>query len=577
MKNRSFRPTGARKFSLPGRFFLLFLLSLNIAACGAFDKEVFRPPEGDGPSVLVDLYHTRIQNHEDYQLKKGDYNYQGVFGYHRAFQHLDEQGYEIRSIRKTKLSKARLADFDVLFINLVHDQRPNFSGAEYEAIDEWIKAGGGLFLIADHTNVYRSAERINPILAPMDMEVGYHTLVEDSPAHTITGSAWLMLWDFDPHFITEGVEMISPQTGGPIFGDFGLAWTSDQSFADYWDEEEESGFYGNWRFDGDEILEPKGPLALVAAREYGEGRVVVVGDQNLFGDAWLHFGDNFDLMMNSFQWLAGQEDAPLLREQKPRNFQIGLDMAHNDFAPGRNYEDAYYVHFVHYNRDPEVTARARTRLEPDNDALILLDPNDEFEPQDLEIIKGYFRAGKTVVLSLNADKIRPGALSLLGEIAPDFSFNINTIDGDKETISLPSGSIDAPLELPAARLEGHHALRSDEVEVAGLKLASAPREVEPLPGGLSPYLLAVSSDWGAPLVQAEVDESSARGALASGRVDIARVKQVQNGQLLVLLQDGFFRNRTLGTREVIQPDEAYMDAVEFQYRLLDWLKAQAPR
>lgn len=540
-----------------------------IAGCG-LDEETFHPPVGEGPWVLVDLYHSRLQNHEDYRMTKGDYHYQGVFGYYRAFEHLADNGYKIASIREMPLSLPRLEGFDVLFINLVDESRPAFSAEEYAAIDQWVKQGGGLFVIVDHTNVYRSSERINPLLKPMGIEVGYHTVVEFSPEYAITGKAWLMLWDFYPHYVTGGVEMISPQTGGPLFGSHGIAFSSPQSLADYWDVSDEGGYYGNMIFDGDPELEPSGPLAMVAAREYGEGRVVVVGDQNIFGDAWLHFANNFDLMMNAFQWVAHQEDKAPLRDARPAGFNIGLDMGHNDFNLGRTYDEGYYPFFVNLNRDHQVSARARLHIHPQDDALLLMNPNRLYDTADLSRIRTYFRQGKSVVLSFEADRLNPATAALLGELAPDFSLDITTRTGTHKRVTfLPADEFRPSNDI--AQLPGHHPLVSDTVAVDELSLASRPRWGSALPA----YLLDITSDWGEPLVRARVQPAQPAEPGAPRLVDIARRKQVDKGELIVIIQDAYFRNRTLGRSEVNPPEEPYRDAVEFQYRLMDYLKERA--
>jgi hypothetical protein len=551
----------------------LLSLSLSLAGCGVFDDETFEPPEGEGPWILVDLYHSRLQNHEDYRLGKWDYDYQGIYGYYRAFEHLTDHGYKTRSIREMPLSAARLDGFDVLFINLVDAGRPKFSDAEYEAIQQWVRDGGGLFVIADHTNVYRSSERLNPLLEPMGIEIGYHTAVDYPPEFSVNGTAWLMLWDFDRHYVTRGVDMISPQTGGPIFGDYGVAWTSSRSFADYWDEEETHGFYGNWTFDGDAELEPRGPLAMVAARDYGDGRVVVVGDQNIFGDAWLHFGNNFELMMNTFQWLAGLENAPPLRAARPAGFNIGLDMAHNDFSLGRGGEDDYYPFFVNFNRDHQVTARARLGIDTDDDALILMNPSVGFDAAAIRRIGTFFEQGKTVILSFQADRIEPATIDLLAELAPEFSLDIA---GTHVAFAATDPATLQSLEIP--RLEGAHALESDILDVEGLRLSAMPTHAESRAGDLSPYLLAITSSWGAPFVRARVEGSDGTPIgdsefVDSEFIDIARRRTIGEGELIIFVQDAFFRNRTLGYSEVTAPTEQNRDAIEFQYRLIDYLKA----
>lgn len=541
---------------------LVATLCVLLAGCGLFEEESYHPPQGDGPWILVDLYHTRKQNHEDYRLTKGEYAYQGVFGWYRAFEHLNDNGYKSRTIRTMPLSEQRLEGFDVLFINLVDDNRPDFSDEEIDTIQRFVERGGGLFVIGDHTNVYQSSARINPLLAPMGIEVGYHTAIDYPPAYSVAGLAWIMVFDFDRHYLTRDVDMISLQTGAPVFGDHGIARLSERGFGDYWDPEDTSGYYGDWRHNGDPELEPQGRLPVVQAREYGEGRVVVVGDQNIFGDAWLHYGDNFEFLMNTFQWLAGAEDRPPLREARPAGFNLGLDMSHNDFDVGRTGADDYYVFYVNLNRDHDVTADAQMELETWNDALMLLSPTESFDEAALDKVRQYFEDGKTVVLSLEADRLSQASVDLLAELAPDFSL---TVDGTRfEAAQAGSGEM---VDLDVPRLEKTFSLESDVIPMANLRVSSLPRGGQNGDGGLSPYLLEISSEWGDPFITARN---------GGDVVDIARRKEIGDGELVVFIQDGFFRNRTLGSSETTPPTEQNADAIELQYRLLDYLKGASP-
>ncbi|MFP4596946.1 MAG: DUF4350 domain-containing protein [Persicimonas sp.] len=536
------------------------MLVTGILSCSPFeDEETFHPPQGEGPWILVDLYHSRKQNHEDYRLEKGNYNYQGVFGFYRTFEHLENNGYKTRSIRTMPLSEKRLEGFDVLFINLLDDDRPDFSAEERRHIQQWVRDGGGLFVIADHTNVYRHAERLNPLLAPMDIEIGFHTVVEQRPERSVAGGAWVMVFDFARHFLTRGVDMISLQTGGPILSDYGLGFTSEDSYGDYWDEDESTGFYGNWRHDGDEEVEPRGPLPVFAARDYGQGRVAIVGDQNMFGDAWLHFGNNFELVMNIFQWLAGDEDGSLLRTGRPPGLNIGLELIHNEFSVGRKGDDGYYVFFVNFNRDHEVTGRGRMGIDTRYDVLWLVRPDIEFGDDELADVEQFFADGKTVVLSFEADDISPATEKLLLEFAPDF-----TLETDEQTYRVFEDDEPGLQDLDVERVEGPLALDSQRLPVHDLQVGAHPRDRENPPAGLSMYLLEIASEWGDPLITARTD-----GGLT---VDIARRKAIGDGELIVFVQDGFWRNRTLGGGETTRPTDENEDAVELQYRVLDYLK-----
>ncbi|MEZ4461195.1 MAG: hypothetical protein R3E66_16045, partial [bacterium] len=152
------------------KWLLVGALCAASVSCGD-DNEPYIRPVGSGPWVLVDVYHTTKQNQLDYKMDKNQYNYQGVFGFWRAFDHLTANGTNWSAFRTEPISPERLDGFDALFINLVSDDNPDFTADEITAIQEFVYNGGGLFVIADHTNVYRHAERVNPILKPMGVEI----------------------------------------------------------------------------------------------------------------------------------------------------------------------------------------------------------------------------------------------------------------------------------------------------------------------------------------------------------------------------------------------------------------------
>lgn len=529
---------------------LLLCLALLLVGLGACDdlreEETYYRPDGEGPWVLVDLFHSRKQNPEDYYLHRGNYDYQGVFGYRRAFDHLETHGYRWTSIRSLRLSPQRLAGFDVLFINLVDNQRPAFSASEIEAIQDFVRRGGGLFVIADHTNVYRHAERVNPLLRPMGIEVLYHTAVDYPPAYSVAGTAWIMAFDLDEHPVTADVEMVSMQTGGALATNHGVVHTSARSFADWWNPEDTSGYYGNWTHDGDDNLEPRGPLPIVAAREFGEGRVVVAADQNMFGDAWLHFGDNFALFNNAMEWLAAAPSSIPLRDRSPSGHHIALDLDSTNYRVGRNGNSGYYNFFVHLNRDREVTAHASTGIDYRADTLIFLTPSESFEQAELSSVRDFLESGGQVVVSIAPDAPSAASIQLVEALAPDF------------TLAQPGGVDGVALsDLSAGNfpsVSGTLSLRSGEIEVSDLKVAAGESSGEG-------FYRATRSAWGDSLLAAE-----------SG-IDLARVKGIGDGRLIILLQDEFWQNRTLGNSEVDPPTPENADAIELIYRFLHYLKS----
>lgn len=512
-----------------------------------------RPIDDDGPWILSDHYHARKQNQEDYVLDKETYSYQGVFGFRRVFDHIERGGYNWSSIRTMELSPERLEGFDALFINLVSSDRPDYTQAEVDTIIDFVDQGGGLFVIGDHTNVYDHAERVNKFLIPMGVEILYHIAVDFPPEHSVAGLGWILVRDFAEHPVTEDLEMISLQTGGPMEGG-GVAFSSDKSFADLWDPEDDGGYYGNWTWDGDEEVEPRGPLEVHAAKEFGQGRVVVAGDQNMFGDAFTHWADNFEVFMNSMEWIVKRDevdDVPL-RDVAPVGTLIAFDQTKNGMLGGKPGGNGMFSFFVNLNRDREVSARGSIRMENEEDALIFLSPAEAFTAGELSAIREYLSAGKKVVLGFEPETVSEATASFLAEFAPDFTLKDGGDELDVTLLPTTQGTkVEGKGQIVTSNGFG---LGDGELGIWAVNPADDDTQV--------PFLWDLTSSWGEPLVQATIDGKT---------VDVVRRKSVGGGELVVVLQDGLFRNRSLGDY-LRKPNDNNRGANDLQFALIDYLK-----
>lgn len=569
-----------------------------IAACGPLgegEHNYNMPPDDDDPWVLVDLRHTEIQNPVDYRLHRDQFDYQGTYGFYRLFEHLQTWGYPWEPTDE-KLSEPRLEPYDILFINLVHDRMPDFTPDEIEAIKNFVHDGGGLFVIGDHTNVYRHAERVNPFLEPMGLRMMYHTVADHPPFNSISGLGWIMSFDFSDHPINEDVEMISFKTGGPIEADDPndhLAFTSEDGFADYWDEENESGYYGTWSQGDDHQLEPSGPLSIASATEYGDGRAVLVGDQNIFGDAWLHVGDNFEFALNAFDWLVGNEDAEQpLRDRPPKGHDIAFESDVNFYQTVRNDGPGhgYYYAFIESNRNEQVTARATTGLDTDNtDTLVFLSSDIEFDEPELddrtyseaELAQAldFVEDGGRAVVSFEPVAIPEPTVQLLETLTDDFALEIG--DGTWEPADGPIGDAsarddDAEPPPQADEIPGFHDIDAPELDVGDIGLGALepwefPDDEDYRENGADYteddfdfYLYDVRATGGEPLVEADAGDD---------RVTVAQRHSVGDGEVIVVVQDGFWRNRTLGSDELLEPRSFFRsDIVDFHHAFLDYLR-----
>lgn len=477
------------------------VLSL-LVACG---DPAFEPPDGPGHWVLVDLIHTRLQNPVEHRLAPGVYSYQGVHGFSRLFDHLEQNGYPWRPIYDGPLTDVILADFEVLFINLLSEDYPDFEPDEIRAIQRFVGQGGGLVAISDHTNVYRHAERLNRIISPMGIRALYHTAV-DSGAASVTGSGWIAIERLTDHPINDGIETISFQTGGGFEPDNGIAFLSDLGFADLWNPGVD-GYYGNWTHDGDDEVEPRGRnVAVVAATTYGQGRVVVVGDQNIYGDVWLPYLDNFAHALNVFEWAAQAEDEPIALRDRPTELtELAIDVRLSGSRAGQTDPSGYYGLFHHLNRQPTVFARAVNRLQPNAEALILPPLHEPPNLAEVAEIRAWLQAGRRVVVLMDASRPHRPTLDLLTALAPDFSF---TSKNTTVAVNDPDAwdtwlALEVPLTRVAVMTSPRAVRTSTACEVfrPGVQ-AATPVGAVVLDTPLQSALQEVTSRWGQPLFTA---------------------------------------------------------------------------
>ena len=520
------------------------------------------PPDGPGHWILVDLIHTRLQNPVEHRLAPGVYSYQGVHGFSRLFDHLEQNGYPWRPIYNGPLTPEVLDDFEVLFVNLLSEDFPDFTPDEVRAVQAFVANGGGLVAIADHTNVYGHAERLNRITEPMGIVAMYHSAL-DFGAASVSGSGWIAIDRLDAHPINEDIETISFQTGGGFEPEAGIAFLSDAGFADFWNRDGGTGRYGNWVHDGDDSREPRGRnVAVVAAATYGEGRVVVVGDQNIYGDVWLPFADNFPHALNAFEWAARAEDEPAPLRDRPTDLtELALDVRLSNYRAGRPADGDYYGFFHHLNREPTAMTRGVTRLAPDAEALILPPIASDPTPEDIAAIQTWFEAGRRVVVLMDAARPHLPTLALLTALAPDFSFSA---DGTVVDVRTPDAwstwQTLEPARRPPAYIESPRPVSSDPACArfkSGIQFLTPIGQV--LPDNDEAAMYRVRSEWGQPLYRGD-------------DFDLARVAPVQAGELVVFLQDGLFTNRTLGRKESDPPPVAGLPAVAMVSTLVDFLE-----
>jgi hypothetical protein len=262
-------------------------------------------PKPEAPvRILIDSIHA----HNFLRIAANDdpFSYHRAYGLRRAFRALEVQGVRTQEAGSGRIDDARLAGVRALFINLVSAELPAFSVPEIAAIKRFVLRGGGLFVVTDHSNCYYHATKLAPLMEELGMRVTTETAAERGPLTLGAGNGWFVAVDFAKHPVARGLRAVALQTGGTVDDRWAVARTTARAWGDQWTshpfgEGDTPGHYGNWKQDPGERA---GPLGVVAARTLGQGRIVVVADQNLLGDPFIRYADNGRLWLNAMAWLT---------------------------------------------------------------------------------------------------------------------------------------------------------------------------------------------------------------------------------------------------------------------------------
>ncbi len=230
----------------------------------------------------------------------------GMFGMLPEF--LQAAGFIVK--QSPIISDAILNDCRVLvIINLQHP----FAPEEHAAIWRFVRKGGALLALGDHTGLGGIREPLNELLRPAGIEFRFDS------AHYI--GDWDHAFEILPHPTTRrvladrglGISVgaslkISASVTPVVIGKYGF---SDLGNAN----NTRRAFLGDRTYNPGEAL---GDLVLVAATRYGRGKVMVFGDTSPFQNGTLVKTHRF--VRNVFDWLATRSDA----DPFPSRIFIGL-------------------------------------------------------------------------------------------------------------------------------------------------------------------------------------------------------------------------------------------------------------
>lgn len=334
--------------------------------------------------VLFDLVHS-VRHSPFSEYTKDSIEYNVVQGYGTLQRYLRELGFEVRDHNAGRLTPQTLENIDVLMIGIMSYEAMPMNTKEIETIVEFVRNGGGLHVVSDHTNAYDNADLANRLLKHFDIEV-LDALIVDKTARK---DSWYSPKTYSEHPVTKDISVLVHQAGTALATEYGVAFTDPQAWADRGNPDNGIARFGNKLF---EPGEEKMAYPVIAARNFGKGRVVVTTDCNLYANSWIFSFDNYKLARNAFSWLA---QIPPVQTQWSEN-EILIHEGHHAYFRTNWAPEVYYSFYVNFGHIDSIRAYLSSKLMFDKKALFLFDrvhlSEDSMKRLDL-----YLRQGGTLV------------------------------------------------------------------------------------------------------------------------------------------------------------------------------------
>jgi len=203
----------------------------------------------------------------------------------------------VKPIHAKELSKALFKKFNKNVILILKCVTEEFKAQEIKEIVEFVKNGGSLFMIGDHTDVYFMNSCLNKVAKHFGMKF------EQNSVYMIDGG-WIVTDKNDAiiHPITHYLDRFIWATGDSIkltHPAYPVVLSPIVSFADYGNYFKDY-FFGNGMVDA---YDTYGSFCVIAAAEIGKGRVVAFTDSTCFNNYLMYTVGRRELLTGVMQWL----------------------------------------------------------------------------------------------------------------------------------------------------------------------------------------------------------------------------------------------------------------------------------
>lgn len=203
--------------------------------------------------------------------------------------------------RDGPITRELLADTQVVVLKTPSSP---YTPAELDALHEFVSAGGGIWLIGDHTNLYGMSDSLNPIAGWAGMEFRKDAVYDATSGQTTYNETTVR---FHPTAVAS--DPLAYQTScslaitGPGVEPVLMGWRGTGEFADYG----HPNFFGDLTTD---YVDRSGLMLQAAVGSVGKGKVAAFTDSTIFSNFSIFDPGVSELVLRTVQSLRYTEPMP---------------------------------------------------------------------------------------------------------------------------------------------------------------------------------------------------------------------------------------------------------------------------
>ncbi len=240
---------------------------------------------------------------------------------------LAESGFLLAKSELGFINQQYLQQFDCLVIGNVFE-----SYLEIEEIDnivKFVKEGGGLLLISDQGGDYDNRNNISDLASQFGIYFNADHIYD--PVNYVDKTDFIVVTDFRPHFITQGINKIVHSSGCSIT--ISEEQTSADTVVDGVAYASDSCHHKS--YNGiDWIDEPYPNALIVAVAKHFKGKVAAIGNLSIFSSLGASYGlkveDNKILVGNILSWLLNQ--TPVSGESTEHQMLVSVNLEESNYS-----------------------------------------------------------------------------------------------------------------------------------------------------------------------------------------------------------------------------------------------------